>query len=188
MCPRGCEGRWRRPPRPLSGRGWRGRRPLIVPVPSRVSARVVSPAWGAPRGRSSGIRSFGANRLPLARLSGGRGCDAPPPPPPRGPSREANRVGCGGFPPGFSVAGGGVCPHRVGAGAGALCAKSSVLPPGAGVRVRGWSRCSASGFPLGCQETPPGETFLECLLPAREYLLLLSKTARLPRRSCRGRE
>lgn len=136
VCPRGCEGRWRRRPRPLSGRGWRL---LIVPVPSRVLAGVASPACGGPRGRSSGFPSFAANpsnpwrrRLPagpLAPLRGaGRGV--------RGPGSELE-------------VGSGVLPWGRG---GALCANSPMPVLRSGLpRRRSW----AAGCPAGGGETAP---------------------------------
>lgn len=164
MCsPRGCEGRWRRRPRPLSGRGWRGRQLLIVPVFSRVWAEVVGPACRGPSGRSSGIEvlpSLGTPRCPLFSAEAGAALR-----PPRLPGRGLQRL-CGPSPrPAAGNAGfflwaspslpGGMCLRR-GCGVGALCAECPLSPRDAGVWVHVWRRYSAPGFLAGCGETPPG--------------------------------
>lgn len=193
-CPRGCEGRWRRcRPRPLSGRGWRGRQLLIVPVSSRVSAEVVGPVCGGPGRRSSGIGflpSLGAPHSPL--LSAEAGAAVRPlrlpgrgPQPLWGPLFGGQRRGMWGFSSGLPPRCRGYVSAPWGWGRGALC-KIPPFPRG-GVGVRVWRRYSASGYLVGLRRDPlTVKTFLECRLPAREYLLLLSKTARLPRRRVVG--
>lgn len=160
-CPRGREGRWRRcRPRPLSGRGRRGRQLLIVRVSSRVSPESVGPVCGGPRwaklrdwipslAGNSPARRPGLRCGPLASRGGGPSLSA-------APSSEASGVECRVFPPGFPLAAGGMCLHR-GGGVGALCAKCPLSPRGAGVGVRVWRRSSASGYLVGCGETPHGE-------------------------------
>lgn len=159
MCPRGCEGRWRRRPRPLSGRGWRGRRLLIVPVSSRVLA-VEGGCSGLGRTPWAKLGDSFLRCEPLAPPREGRGSAAAPWPPRgggpslRGPSLEGHRVECRGFPPGFPSQPGVCVSAPCGWGRGGLC--SSPLSPGAGVEGRVWRSCSASGFPVSCGETPPG--------------------------------
>lgn len=179
---------------------------MAPPPPAALGAGMVGggsfslfpffkgPACGGPRGRSSGIEflpSLGTPCCPLLR--GGRGHSAAPSPLGAGAPAslrglsEASRVNCGVFPPGFPSLPGSLCLHR-GGGVGALCAECPLFPP------RGWSLGSlveallGVGVPCGLRGEPPRvKTFLECRLPAREYLLLLSETARLPRRSRGGR-
>lgn len=67
-----------------------------------------------------------------------------------GPPRRQTLGNAGFFPPALPPS-----PHR-GGGVGALCANSPLGPRDAGVGVRGWRRCSATGFLVGCGETPPG--------------------------------
>lgn len=70
VCPRGCEGTWRRRrPRPLSGRRRRGKRLLIVPVSSRV---VGGKGAGLRRTQSAKRRDSFLRREPFATLSSAR--------------------------------------------------------------------------------------------------------------------
>lgn len=109
---------------------------------------------GGPSGRSSGIPPrLRTPRRPLLGAEAGLRC-GPWPPGAGAPSSAAplggKRWGMRGFflrlPP----------PRHRGGGVEALCANSPLGPRDAGVGVRGWRRCSATGFLVGCGETPPG--------------------------------
>lgn len=70
-----------------------------------------------------------------------------------GLSSEASGVECGGFPPGFPLAAGGMCLHR-GGGVGALCAKYPLSPA---VLESGFGYGGATrrrGILWACGETP----------------------------------
>lgn len=159
------------PPPAALGAGKAGRRLLIVPVSSRVSAGVV----GLPRARRTAGRSV--LRCPLGAEA--KGCGEPLGPgrgrqPPQ-PSSGASSEGCGvlsRLPP---CSRGCVCLRR-GGGAGALCAQPP-FPRGC------WSR--------GSRRLRRDPSWLRHSWSAtgllRTYQLLLFKTARLPGRSRGGR-
>lgn len=152
------------PPPADLGAGMAGEAVLIVPVSSRVLAEVGESVFGGPGGQSSGVPSLAANLSPCALQRGGRGCGAAPSPPGLGPQPlpgpfpEANGVECEFFcccspPPGFPLAV-LACLHR--GGGVERFVQVAPSPRGAGVGARVGRRSSASGFPAGCGETPPG--------------------------------
>lgn len=152
------------------------------------------PACGGPRGRSSGIEflpSLGTPCCPLLR--GGRGHGAAPSPLGAGALAslrglsEASRVDCGVFPPGFPLAARQSVSTPWGWGRGALCGMPPFPPAGLESGFAGGGAPRRRGSLWAAGRAPRVKTFLECRLPAREYLLLLSETARLPRRSRGGR-